>query len=75
MDRLDRGSEQLSHLLLGFVQLLSQMDELFAVHGEFRKPVDEVVKQRNFKLPQCGIHVNGKDPAKIDRLNRGVNLS
>jgi hypothetical protein len=29
----------LRHLLLSFVQLLAKMDEFFAVHGEFRKPV------------------------------------
>ena len=39
VDRLDRGAEQLRHLFLGLVQLLTKTDELFAVHGEFRQPV------------------------------------
>ena len=75
VDRFDRYSEQLSHLLLGFVYLLAKMDELFAVHREFRKPVARAVIQYDFKLPQCGTHVNGKDPLKIDPGNRGINLS
>ncbi len=33
VDGLYRGSEQLGHLLLGFVEAFSEMNELFAVHG------------------------------------------
>lgn len=39
VDSLNRGSEQLSHLLLGFVELFTEMLELFAVHGESRASV------------------------------------
>jgi hypothetical protein len=31
-------AQQLSHLLLGLVQFFAEMDTVFAVHGEFRKP-------------------------------------
>lgn len=37
VDSLYRGSEQLRHLLLGFVELFSEMDKIFAVHGELRE--------------------------------------
>jgi hypothetical protein len=39
VDSLYGDPEQLSHLLLGPVQFFAEMDELFAVHGEFRESV------------------------------------
>ena len=37
VDSLYGDPQQLGHLLLGLAKLLAEIDELFAVHGEFRK--------------------------------------
>ncbi len=38
VDSLKRGSEQLGYLLLCLVQLLAEVDELFAIHGKLLRP-------------------------------------
>jgi hypothetical protein len=37
VDSLYRGSEQLCHLFLGFVETFSEMNKLVAVHGKLRE--------------------------------------
>jgi hypothetical protein len=37
VDGLYGDPQQLCHLLLGLAKLLAEMDELFAVHGEYRE--------------------------------------
>ena len=37
VDGLYGDPQQLGHLLLGLAKLLAEMDELFAVHGEYRE--------------------------------------
>jgi len=51
VNSLYRGAEQLSHLLLGLVQFFAEMDELFAVHGEFRESVTWTEKR--YVEPDC----------------------